>query len=317
MPLSHTIVDTPRTPDSLAPETASHRSALTHSGVGRGTVGELFQGPYWLDGRPQISLISLPVDRFSWCHFIEDPDAPPLADDPMPGREKSWKAVEEFLGIHRRTLPRGHFEFVSELTVGTGMASSTADIVATLRCLYHLFRIPYDEWTVRRILSRIERSDSVFLDEFALYLSGRHQLVRRLGDTTGLYACYHVEQGTVETDDLGEELLAHYHRRRTAYDVCRDDIIAAFDRGDGREIAACASRSAALSQEVVAKSSYDSLARNASSFGADGVFVAHTGTVIGYLFTRRPSQHRLDGLASFFRELGSQCYFDRTGWGHV
>ncbi|CAM5668430.1 hypothetical protein SPURM210S_05054 [Streptomyces purpurascens] len=66
------------------------------------------------------------------------------------------------------------------LPVGVGMASSTADIVATLRCRGDV-PLPCDTDVVLGILAAMERSDSVFLDEFALHLSGRHRVVRRLG----------------------------------------------------------------------------------------------------------------------------------------
>ncbi|MGW4981898.1 GHMP family kinase ATP-binding protein [Streptomyces mirabilis] len=79
---------------------------------------------------------------------------------------------------HYGESPRpGRWEYFSELEVGKRMASSTADIVATVRCLFNLYDIAYDQRLVTHILNRIERADSVFIDEYALYLSGRHQVI--------------------------------------------------------------------------------------------------------------------------------------------
>ncbi|MER5761732.1 hypothetical protein [Streptomyces sp. NPDC002082] len=313
---------------STPTDTLTGRSGLTgrsrlatpaptvHSGVCRGTLGELFQGPYWESERPEISIVSLPVDKFSWCHFEEDPDGP-FDSRSLAGRSKAARAVDLFTERYGLTMPGGRISFHSELTVGQGMASSTADIVATLRCLLRLFAIPYDQQTVIWILSRIERADSVFLEQFALYLSGRHRVVRPLGDGVGMHACWIAEEGSVDTEQMTEQLLAHYTRRRTDYELCADRLVDAFRRGDARGIASASTRSAELSQDVVPKATFDQVHRHRSSFKADGVLVAHTGTVIGYLFRDRPDQRAHADLSEFFQRMGRQCQFSRVGWGNV
>ncbi|HVK55802.1 MAG TPA: hypothetical protein VM532_12325, partial [Burkholderiales bacterium] len=40
-----------------------------HSGICHGTLGELFQGPYIRDDELHISLISLPIKKYSFVHF--------------------------------------------------------------------------------------------------------------------------------------------------------------------------------------------------------------------------------------------------------
>lgn len=286
-----------------------------HSGVSRGTLGELYQGPHWEDGVPHISIVSLPVDKFSWCTFTEGGDS--FDDSGLCDRSKAARALALFLDHHELTMPPGRLEYRSDLAVGKGMASSTADIVATLRCLFRLFGLEYRQSVVTSVLSRIERADSVFLDEFALYLSGAHRVVRPLGASVGLYACYAVEEGTVDTEEAGPGLLAHYRRHRSAYRDCVEGLVRAFDAGDPAGVAAGAARSAALSQLVLPKLSFDELRANQSGFGADGLFVAHTGTVIGYLFRARPSQAAHAELSEFFLRLGHQCQFSQVGWGSV
>ncbi|MFD0431621.1 hypothetical protein ACFQ60_43720 [Streptomyces zhihengii] len=54
-----------------------------------------------------------------------------------------------FLERTGRTLPPGRLSAHSDLTVGVGMASSTADIVAALRCLFRVFALPEDPDAVR------------------------------------------------------------------------------------------------------------------------------------------------------------------------
>ncbi|MEV7283466.1 hypothetical protein AB0O01_02655 [Streptomyces sp. NPDC093252] len=284
----------------------------TVSGVCHGTLGELYQGPLAAGPAPDIALVSFPVDRHSWVHFTPDPAAP---DGPVALGAKATAAAGLFLDRFGLVLPRGRWSAHSDLRVGVGMASSTADIVATLRCLFRLFALPYDLEAVLAVLARIERADSVFLDEFALHLSARHRVVRRLGTGLGFHTAYITEPGTVDTAAVTEPLLAHYRRRGAAYERCLDALLKGFSSGDPGAVARAATASAALSQEVLPKGSFDAVLAHRERFGADGVFVAHTGCLIGYLFAHRPGPDLKSDLSAFFHSLGHQCSFAQGGYG--
>ncbi|MBB1258571.1 hypothetical protein H3147_06955 [Streptomyces sp. OF8] len=287
----------------------------TWSGACHGTLGELFQGPLRHAGRTEIALVSFPVDRRSWRRFTADPTAAADAVGPLPPGERSARAADMFLRHHRLAMPPGRWHARSELTVGAGMASSTADIVATLRCLFRVFDLPYDRRLVVDTLSRIERSDSVFLDEFALYLSGAHRLVRRLGTAIGFHTAYLVEPAAVDTAAVTPLLTAHYRRNEARYADCLRDLLAAFAAADPLAVAHAATRSAALSQQALPKADFETLLDHKDTFGADGMFVAHTGSVLGYLFARRPSPALKGELSAFFHSLGHPCSFARAGYG--
>lgn len=57
----------------------------------------------------------------------------------MADQSKCQKAIDLYLQKFNQNLPNGNWIFSSELVRGRGMASSTADMVATLRCLDSLF----------------------------------------------------------------------------------------------------------------------------------------------------------------------------------
>jgi L-threonine kinase len=297
----------------LGPAYASDMDTTTRttSGVCNGTLGELFQGPVVHNGQPGIGLVSFPVDRYAWAHFTEGDGAV----DPLPVLPKAAKSVRLFLHRYGLRLPQGAWSRHTELDMGVGMASSTADIVATLRCLFQVFGRPVDMAGVTAILARIERADSVFLDEFSLYLSDRHEIVHTLGTTVGFHTCFVVEPGAVDTAEVTPRLLEHYRRRSGAYRDCLDGLLGAFRAGDTAGVARAATASATLSQDVLPKASYDAVLANRRYFGADGIFVAHTGRVIGYLFAARLARSRMDELSAFFRDLGFQCSFAWGGHG--
>ncbi|MEF3117038.1 hypothetical protein [Streptomyces chrestomyceticus] len=292
------------------------------SGVCQGTLGELFQGPLRPGGDADIAIVSFPVDRHSWVYFSPDagpgdepPDAPPhVPPDTPPLGAKAATAARLFLEHFGRTLPPGRWSSHSDLHVGVGMASSTADIVATLRCLFRLFSLPYDTGAVLRVLSAIERADSVFLDEFALYLSGRHRVVRRLGTGIGFHTAFVMEPGTVDTAAVTPVLRRHYRRCATEYERCLTDLLKGFASGDPAAVARATTFSSVLSQEVLPKHTFETVLAHREEFGADGVFVAHTGSLVGYLFSGRPAPSLKGELSAFFRSLGHQCSFAQGGY---
>jgi uncharacterized protein involved in propanediol utilization len=282
------------------------------SGICHGTLGELIQGPYVDNGAAHISLISLPVKKYSCMHFSHGDgahDANPLAT-----KAKCRQAIALYLALHGRRLPAGTWSHDSELLEGKGMASSTADIVATIRCLDALFGIASCAESIAAILRAIERSDSVFLDTYALYLSGRQQVVQCFGSAPTFHACYIDEGDRIDTEKTGARLLALYQERLTPYTANLDKALDAFARNDLGAIAACATASAVLGQDAIPKRSLGVLLKNQARYGADGIFVAHTGSLAGYLFIHKPGPTQMGALSSFFRGLGYQSRFVQTGF---
>jgi uncharacterized protein involved in propanediol utilization len=183
------------------------------------------------------------------------------------------------------------------------MASSTADIVATIRCLDAVYKAQSPPELISAILREIERSDSVFLEDHALYLSAKQRVVQRFPVNPRFHVCYIDEGDPVNTEALAPRLLRHYEQN-----------LSAFTRGDLPGIGRCATESAILSQDVVPKRHLEAMLERLTRYGADGVVVAHTGSLAGYLFARRPSPARIGELSSFFRGLGHQCRFVETGF---
>lgn len=296
-------------PDCLIP---SPPVPPTAQGRCHGTLGELLQGPVLYRGEREIGLISLPLPRYSRMRFERGETSHHELD--LPHMPRCRQAVALYLQQHGLSLPPGRWQHDSELLPGKGMASSTADLVATIRCLDQLFgRVSRIEEIVA-VLGRLERSDSVFLDHYALYLSERQLLLRRFDHVPRLYACYADEGGTVATDAVTAELHAHYATQRHAYRRNLQQMLAAFASADDAAIAHCASISAALGQDVVPKQHLGELQRQQRRFAAAGIVVAHTGSLIGYLFLQPPAEPLQRELAAFFGDLGLDCTFAATGF---
>lgn len=278
-----------------------------YSGICNGTLGELLQGPLVQDGELQIAIISLPIRRYSWAHYL---CGVAVSDESeLARRPKCRKAIELYLRNCGAALPEGMWAFSSELPWGRGMASSTADIVAAIRCLDAIFERQSSPDLIKMVLREIERSDSVFLDSYALYLSGLQEVVRILPGNPIFHVCYIDEGRAVDTDAITPRLFAHYSDHLPAYRRNLDAMLAAFEGADPAGIARCATESAILGQHAVPKRNLAAMLDNRERFGADGIVVAHTGSLIGYLFVDRPGSMRVGQLSAFFLSLGYQCQY--------
>lgn len=278
-----------------------------YSGICNGTLGELLQGPLIRDGNLQIAIISLPIRRYSWAHYLCGAMADNEAE--LTKRPKCRRAIELYLRDHEAILPEGIWAFSSELPWGRGMASSTADIVAAVRCLDAIFDRQSSPDLIKMVLRGIERSDSVFLESYALYLSGLQEVVRVLPGNPIFHVCYIDEEREIDTEAVTPRLVAHYANHLPEYQRNLDAMLAAFDRADPAGIARCATQSAILGQSAIPKRSLAAMLDNQTRFGADGVVVAHTGSLIGYLFVDRPGAMRIGQLSAFFLSLGYQCQY--------
>jgi uncharacterized protein involved in propanediol utilization len=91
-------------------------------------------------------------------------------------------------------------------------------------------------------------------------------------------------------------------------------FVAAASLGDRSATAAAATESALLSQRCFPKRTLPALRSAMNALGADGIFVAHTGSVCGYLYLQPPAAARRGELARFFTKLGLSVQFERVGW---
>lgn len=309
----------PCQPHPTASDCAVHPDCLAHSpstptvaqGRCHGTLGELLQGPVLHRGKLEIGLISLPLPRYSQLRF--QPGAADGGEHGLAHRPLCRAAVALYLQQHGLSLPPGRWFHHSELLPGKGMASSTADLVAAIRCLDQLFGRVSSLHEIIAVLRPLERSDSVFLDHYALYLSERQLLLQRFAHAPRLHACYADEGGTVATAAVTAALQIHYAAQRGAYQRNLEQMLAAFAAGDDAAIAHCAGVSAALGQDVLPKRHLADLQRQQPRFGAAGIVVAHTGSLVGYLFLQPPPAALRGELAAFFRDLDLACAFSATG----
>ena len=267
-----------------------------------GSCGELAQG--MIDG--EYFLVSCPIDMYStatveFIHGSGKVHAP--ADAP-----KSRRAVELTLECLGRFDVDVSLTLSSPLPRGKGMASSTADvsasIAATVAALGAESAISPSE--IARLALRIEPSDGVMLPGISRFDHRQGRVAETIGLPPPMRVLALDFGGSVDTLEFNsvnrEDIL---QCMQPAFENALALITRGIESGCPDYIAAGATSSAVTNQKLLYKPQLDPVLRLADAEGALGVNVAHSGTILGMLFedapelTRRAAlraRHTLPGL---------------------
>jgi len=159
-----------------------------------GACGELVQGT--LDGE-QPFLISCPIDRFSVAEVELTSERRGWSCPP--DTPKSVTALQAMLARLGHTEMGGQLRIRSDLPRAKGMASSTADIAATVYALAEALGEGVEPWEVARIALSVEPSDSLMFPGLALFDHRSGQVYEDLGPAPPLEVVVLDFGGTVDT----------------------------------------------------------------------------------------------------------------------
>lgn len=270
-----------------------------------GTLGELYQGPFFNKDNIEISVISALSNNSTYAQFIPD-KACNLAKLEKEKVAKSLSIFFEKIAMKQLT---GHWDFTSNITIGVGMSSSTADIISALRCVSKIFgsRLTLDDITT--CLYGVERSDSVFIDVPCLYLSQQQKIIDIYRPSGRIYCIYGLEHKTVDTTQTRDILVSYYRDERKNYQKLLERVRQAYSVGNKMQIIECSTNSAELSQGILPKQFYHCFKKQMKNNLADGMVVAHTGSLLGYLYYSPPDRDTLTFVFDFIKTHGLQpCY---------
>lgn len=243
-----------------------------------GTFGELVQGR---DEQGVDFLVTLPISRWSTATFVADPDLRDIRVQPT----HKHKALRVACAVVAGCGYPGGGRLVLESTIpeGKGLASSSADLVATARAVGGALGVAMVPARIEECLRGIEPSDGVMYDAVAVFNHRQVRLRRLLGSLPPMTVVGLDEGGVVDT--------VAFNRDKEPYpvDAPREqaallvELERAVRAGDLRAVGRAATRSAELNQSLLPKRHLPALCEAAARLGALGVVIAHSGTVAGLL----------------------------------
>ena len=246
-----------------------------------GSCGELAQG--MLDGN--YFLVSCPIDMYSTATVeMSHGNGRVTAPHDAP---KSRRAVELTLERVDRCDVDARLSLSSPIPRGKGMASSTADISASVAAVASAI-CPDAEISPDEIVSialRIEPSDSVMLPGIALLDHKSGSIMRALGAPPPMRVVVLDFGGNVDTLAFnGVNRDRALNRLEAQFGEALTLIEAGIRAGSPAAIGEGATLSAVANQQLLYKPQLDTVLRLAEEVGAVGVNAAHSGTVLGMLF---------------------------------
>ncbi|ESY46366.1 MULTISPECIES: hypothetical protein [unclassified Mesorhizobium] len=250
-----------------------------------GTFGELLQGQLPLGSVPRDLhfLVTMPIALFARAHFV--PIVGTQSVTVYPSHKVKAKRLAENLVI-ALGVSGGILLLESELPEGKGLASSSADLVATARSIASSFKRRVRTSFIEKLMARIEPSDGVMYPGVVAYQQRACSPLSFLGQMPPLAIVGIDEGGIVETIDYDQRRGEISASHRAGYQELLDRASVAIPRGDTATIGRIATASALLHQERTPKKHLNSMLNISEDTGALGVIVAHSGTMIGILLDR-------------------------------
>lgn len=247
-----------------------------------GTCGELVQGQF----KTGVDfLVTFPVDIWSDVRVEIQPASRVIEVFPI-DRVKTRLAVRHTLDMLSYTRIGARVQISSDIPVGKGMASSTADIVAACNATAMALHQSLSPDQISAIARQVEPSDGIMYPGIVCYNHGACELIESLGTAPEIEILVVDLGGVVDTQQFNRipkaYTLVELDEIERAYDLVAKGV----EQGNLDLIGRAATASARVNQRILRKSALDDLIRIASAHDAFGLNVAHSGTVVGLLFAK-------------------------------
>lgn len=242
-----------------------------------GACGELIQGQ--IDG--QNFLVTCPIERYSiataWPKTTTQTHELPY---------KAQQAVAVTKG-YLRIVRDIDVVLYSELKDGKGMASSSADISAVCLAVALAAGRHLSMQELARLALSIEPSDATFYPGIVQFDHLQGHFLRPLGHFPEAYICIFDQGGVIDTVEFNarEDLISKRAAKEKEIQKALTLLVEGLRKGDMIKIGTAATMSAYANQSILPRPYLADLDAWGKALGANGVIVAHSGTVCGLLLT--------------------------------
>lgn len=250
-------------------------------GVGSafGSCGELLQGVTAADDRD--FLVTLPIRQGSVAVF--EPGVAEGEIETIPPHKTKSRTLAELM-MERSGRPcAGRLTIVSDLAEGKGLASSTADLVATARAIADAQGRRVCAAEIEDLLRDIEPSDGVMYPGSVAFYHREVRLLARLAQLPALTIVLADEGGQLDTVEFNRREKPFTAADKREYTRLLTGLTEAMARSDHRGIGEIATRSALMNSVLRERPHLDMVCTAARRMGALGVVIAHSGTTTGII----------------------------------
>lgn len=279
----------------------------------RGSFGEILQGS--LPNGKEF-LVTLPINLYSKALFVNDRRAGPKSglndkdgieikikksnflqtdlDQELLTNVSKAKKMSTLILKYFNLPIQGQLFLESNIPVGKGMASSTADLVATARAIATCFNLFIPARLLESFLREIEPSDGlIYDDQSVIYFHRKIELLARIGKVSPLVIVFLDEGGSVDTVQFNnsKDTFQYTGKEKVTYKRMLRHLQMAFANNDLRKLGEVATESACLNQKYCKKRYLQPLMNISKVNECLGVITTHSGTCTGILLSKQDSAY--------------------------
>ena len=250
-------------------------------GICPASCGEFVQGV--LDNEEY--LCSYAVNMYSTVSIEEK------INDINVGPYKSRKAIEKV--FERFDLPVEEsrnlsLEIYSEIPTGKGMASSTADIGATIKATLALIQKEMSSQEISKLAAQIEPTDSIYIEESSIFNPLNGEIIKKLGTIKGGRVVILEPRRKLSTIKIRNK--PNYKQLKNQNKEAIKEAFYLLEEGirknDWNLVGKACTMSSLANENIVKKQGLNEIIEIAQNYGAYGVNIAHSGTVVGILIDK-------------------------------
>lgn len=245
------------------------------------SCGELMQG--WIEGSEK--LISYPISWYSEVVLEEMKESTYIYNARC---SKVWKAFDatcDYYHIAPSSLPPIALRVISTIPIAKGMASSTADIAATIKATAYYLGQDITPQEMAKICLLLEPTDSTIFPSLTLFDHIRGEVIEE---------SFWVPQFDVLVLEPLELLITEHYRKSKGVSPYADQALEleeavvlyrqAVKEQSLAKLGHVATISATLNQQLLEKPKFNALLEIVDTSELLGINVAHSGTVIGIMY---------------------------------
>jgi uncharacterized protein involved in propanediol utilization len=273
-------------------------------GMSHGTFGELLQGA--LPGHLNNCLVSYPINVYSTAIFSPDKEKSNVTV--VPHHKEKSRVLAERLLKYFNVNHGGILHVESELDEGKGLASSTADLIATSRSIAATLNVNIPIKIMLDFFREIEPTDGIMYNELAVFYHRRVQIRKKLGVLPKTVVIAIDEGGTIDTIRFNKENQSFSSKEKFLYKDLFEDLTFAVAHGDLFSVGKIATKSAILNQNINPKKFLNTLISLCEDTHSLGVIVTHSGPCAGILLNPLAPFYadQKQDITSSFKLLGLQ-----------
>lgn len=285
-------------------KTTAARTAIAHH-------GEIIQGVFEDDdGRLHRGLVTLPLDVLRSVATFSKHDADGFSVVP-PDRTKALRAAQLALDYVGCTGAGGRLTVASNIPIGHGYGSSTADVIASIRAATAAVgkRIPPSIISKLAVAAETATDATAFEDEALLFAHREGTVIEHFGGSLPPFWLIGFRPDDSQTVDTLELVPARYGLEEIqTFRTLRAMVARAVQDVDLALLGRAARISATINQRFLPKSGFEFVERYCDRIEALGFQVAHSGTLCGLLLDTK--RHTVTTLDNVVRELSDEGFID-------